>query len=62
MIGNGTRDVNDIMPGSDGLRILELEKNSLDSTLEEARGFLIWARPVSVYTMPARWSSQLVES
>ena len=49
-IGNRTGDVNDVMPGSDGLRILEFKKKTVkwDSSLEKGSWFseLAEARPV----------------
>ena len=49
-MGNRTGDVNDVMPGSDGVRILWFEKKTVswDSTLDEGSRFseLAEARPV----------------
>ncbi len=49
-----TGDVDDVMPGSDGLKILEFEKTvSWDLGLDEARRFskLAEAKPFGVYEM-----------
>ena len=51
---NETGDVNDVMPGSDGLRILgDFWKKNRELRFEPRRSeltFLTWARPVQVWT------------